>query len=781
MNFVALFEFINISLSIYLGAAVYYRDSSSRINRVFLYYTVIAAYTSMCEYFGYFAVEEYDVHFWYKASFLWPFLPAVFLKLVLELTNDSIGKKRIFGYAVLPAALVISFLHLFTDILYLGASYHHHSWEPERARNILTYLVMAYGSITGFSAIFLILRYYFRQKEKRKKSQALLIAFGVAIAFITRYITEAVIPLLGPPVPPLTAFSFLIGTVFLYVSLSRYKLFLPDPSSISKQLFATSKEYFIVFNHKMEILLSSRSFLEDAGYGEEDVIGKRLKSFIPFFYEESILSGLGKETEYKILTGRGEHIPVSVIISSVFNYSNKEKLYVMFGRDLRERKQLEQQLNDIHRRLEEEVRKRTAELVQTNSELRREIVDRRNFELALRESEHRFRRLTEATFEGIVFIDKGIIIDANEQAARMFSANLIDGLGRPILNFVAPEYREYIKDRLAANYEYPSEFLGLKANGEKFPLEGRMKVIEQNGKKITVSILRDISKRKKAEAEINKYRLHLEELINERTMELAEVNALLEKEIVKQKEAERRVQEALSKEQELNELKSRFISVASHEFRTPLTTILASADLLDLYGREWTSEKIKNFVGKIQDSALYMTQLINDVLLVNRNEAPQVISNPEPADLYELAEILFENEKLTAIGKLDFSFDYKPSKKLYCIDTKLVTQILTNIISNAVKYSPNGGEVSLTIDEFDGYLSFVVTDKGIGISDEDMGHLFEPFYRGKNVGNISGTGLGLSIARKSAEIHNGNLSIESRLNRGTTVSVFIKSSLSGLQ
>jgi len=169
-----------------------------------------------------------------------------------------------------------------------------------------------------------------------------------------------------------------------------------------------------------------------------------------------------------------------------------------------------------------------------------------------------------------------------------------------------------------------------------------------------------------------------------------------------------------------------------------------------------------------------MTELINDVLTVSKAEAGKIEYNPSKINLYELSNNICQNVKLAVTDKIQFNFEYNLEEKIFALDHKLITQILSNLLSNAVKYSPEGGIVSLVINKENDDLILSVTDEGIGIPEEDLSRLFEPFYRSQNVGTISGTGLGLSIAQKSVEIMGGKLLVNSKVNEGTKMIVVLK-------
>jgi PAS domain S-box-containing protein len=238
------------------------------------------------------------------------------------------------------------------------------------------------------------------------------------------------------------------------------------------------------------------------------------------------------------------------------------------------------------------------------------------------------------------------------------------------------------------------------------------------------------------------------------------------------KQAEEEIRNALAKEKDLSELKTRFITMASHEFRTPLSTILSSADLLEYYIEENSIEKQLQHIQRIQTSCLNMTQLLNDVLVIGRAEAGKLEFNPSPINLVEFCRDLVEEMQLTAGYQHKLSFELTPdrlpkTKCLPCLDEKLLRYILNNLLSNAIKYSPSGENIYLRLYYQDSCAILQVEDEGIGISLEDEEHLFETFYRGKNVENISGTGLGLAIVKRSVELHGGKIAFQSKIDRGT--------------
>lgn len=252
--------------------------------------------------------------------------------------------------------------------------------------------------------------------------------------------------------------------------------------------------------------------------------------------------------------------------------------------------------------------------------------------------------------------------------------------------------------------------------------------------------------------------------------------------ITKYKQAEKELYKALETERELNEFKSRFVATVSHEYRTPLATILSSAELLERYGDQFTEEKRRKHYSRIQSSVHVLTELVNDVLTISKIEAGKQGFNPSTLDLEKFCRELVEELQLT-IGRLHTlvftSHGNDPSEAQGSliakagIDKKLLRSIISNLLSNAIKYSPKGTTVRFDLSGDSHQAILIIQDAGIGIPVEDQPHLFKSFYRGTNVGTLSGTGLGLAIVKSSVDLHGGKIAIKSEVGVGTTVTVML--------
>ncbi len=260
--------------------------------------------------------------------------------------------------------------------------------------------------------------------------------------------------------------------------------------------------------------------------------------------------------------------------------------------------------------------------------------------------------------------------------------------------------------------------------------------------------------------------------------------------ITERKQTEAEVLRTLEHEKELNELKSRFISTASHEFRTPLTTILSATELLEYPDYKIKPEKRDRYYRQIKSAVQHMIQLLDDVLLISRYDSGRLSFEPMPIDLAEFCRTLVEGMQLNAAEQRHITLDYQlpplPTGAIALplrpyLDEKLLRHIISNLLSNALKYSPTDSRVDFQVQIAPAppaaahplTATFKVRDRGIGIPPEDISRLFEPFHRAKNVGTIPGTGLGLSIVKNAIDLHGGTIYTDSKVGEGTTFIVTI--------
>ena len=423
------------------------------------------------------------------------------------------------------------------------------------------------------------------------------------------------------------------------------------------------------------------------------------------------------------------------------NYIAESDLIRSYVIEITQRKQAQAALQAAHDELEIRVEERTAELKQANQQLQAEIAERKRAEDALRSSISTNRALLNAIPDWMFRISAdGNFV--NFKAAKNSHLPLIieDFLGKNLSETlpqaVAEVLMDCVKQTLSTGDVQIVEYQ-LQQYGVWLDYEARIAVSTEDE---VMAIIRDITERKQSETEIRN---------------------------------------ALEKEKQLHELKSRFVSMVSHEFRTPLATILSSSELLEHYSHKWSDQKKNNHLQRIQLSVKHMTELLNDALLIGQADAGKLACNPQTLDLVAFCQEVIEEIEITtgysAIA-LQIQGDYKSVE----IDPKLLRHILSNLLSNAVKYSLQGSPVSVDLICQPEQVVCQVKDTGIGIPINDQSEIFNSFNRASNVGTISGTGLGLAIVKKAVDMHNGNITFESEIGIGTTFTVTLPLNNRGL-
>ncbi|WP_404786081.1 ATP-binding protein [Altericista sp. CCNU0014] len=360
------------------------------------------------------------------------------------------------------------------------------------------------------------------------------------------------------------------------------------------------------------------------------------------------------------------------------------------------------------------------------------LMRRRQAEDALRSSHATNRALLTAMPDWMFRINSvGTIVNFHDPKTCPLPLPIKDFIGQNLSNVlpqnVAGLLMDCIRQALSTNEAQMIEYQ-LDLNDQLLDYEARIAV---SSTKEVIAIIRDITERKRAEAEI----------LN-----------------------------ALEREKELNELKSQFVSIASHEFRTPLSTILSSAQLIEHYSQKWSEEKKNSHLQRIQTSVRHMTELLNDILLVNKAEVGKLEFNPAPIFLNCFCQEIIEDIQLTTQNHTVIFADNSQHKVINA-DQKLLRHILNNLLSNAIKYSPGKENIYFELNNNDGFIIFRVKDEGIGIPLTEKNEVFTSFHRASNVGSISGTGLGLSIIKRSVELHSGYIDLESEIGIGTTFTI----------
>ena len=370
--------------------------------------------------------------------------------------------------------------------------------------------------------------------------------------------------------------------------------------------------------------------------------------------------------------------------------------------------------------------------------------------LSMESDERQLNALFEHATEGIILTDKeGKIVLVNPAVLSLFKYEMKEMIGSPIEMLIPSRFHQH-----HGHYRHKQK--------EEFFVIAFVVDITQR-KKSEAILLDQKNKLEQVTSTIKKLNIELEDKVEQRTLILKEALQQLE---VSQLE----LSEALQKEKELNEIKSQFVSMASHEFRTPLSTVLSSASLIGRYSKEEEQPNRDKHIKKIKESVKHLNDLLEDFLSLGKLEEGKVEAVIKPFDVQEFAEEILD--ELGAVKKPNQSINLEfEGNSFFVTDKRLLKNIYLNLISNAIKFSSENGAIALKIINNDNLLKTIIVDSGIGISEDDQAHLFTSFYRARNAVNIQGTGLGLHIVKRYVDILHGCISLESKLGEGTTVFV----------
>ncbi|RYY83477.1 MAG: PAS domain S-box protein [Chitinophagaceae bacterium] len=396
--------------------------------------------------------------------------------------------------------------------------------------------------------------------------------------------------------------------------------------------------------------------------------------------------------------------------------------------------------------------------------------------------------LFENATEGIILTNHlAEIILVNPEATRMFGYTEDELIGKPVETLLPKKYRAGHVQLRNEFYEHPSnrrmgsgrDLNGQRRDGTNFPVEVSLSSYRQGNEQYVIAFIVDITHRKEIETSMLLQQQQLEKVTSDMRRLNAELEVKVEERTLILKEALQRLEqsqaelsEALDKERQLNEIKSRFVSMASHEFRTPLSAVLSSASLIAKYTTTEQQPNRDKHINRIRDSVKHLNDLLEDFLSLGKLDEGKVGAQPVPFNLKEtVADTLDDVRGLVRPGQ-ELQFDHEGPEELFN-DKKLLRNILINLVSNALKFSEENGHVWIRSHVADGRAEITVKDSGIGISEEDQQHLFSSFFRGKNAINIQGTGLGLHIVKRYADLMGGDISLQSKLGEGTQVTLRI--------
>jgi signal transduction histidine kinase len=321
------------------------------------------------------------------------------------------------------------------------------------------------------------------------------------------------------------------------------------------------------------------------------------------------------------------------------------------------------------------------------------------------------------------------------------------------------------------------ELFGNRKNGTDLPVEVSLSHYTHEGELFVIAFLVDITVRKGIEENLLNKQSELEKVTNdirklntELELRVDERTHILKEALQKLEQSQHELNEALDKERQLNEIKSRFVSMASHEFRTPLSAVLSSASLLSKYTKEDEQDKRDRHINRIKDSVKHLNDILEDFLSLGRLDEGRIAADPSNFNLKEMISETLSDLKLLLKQGQKFVNTYQGEESVHA-DKKLLRNILFNLLSNAIKFSGENAAIEISSSRKINKAEITVIDKGIGISKEDQKHLFTSFFRGSNANNIQGTGLGLHIVKRYIDLMSGNVHLQSEQGKGTTVSI----------
>ncbi len=520
----------------------------------------------------------------------------------------------------------------------------------------------------------------------------------------------------------------------------------------------TSAAIFLVINKKQEVEFANRKACELLGFQRNKIIGKNwFDNFIPKRNRKELASMFNQIVQGKIkppdgyeniiLNKDGQERLIQWRNGNLLDDEGKMLSLISSGVDITEQKRAEQiakkseqKLHDYTVKLEEKVKERTSEVLATVEQL---VTTNLNLE------------------------DQIQIAQAAEKSAIT---------------------SKFLSSAIAKNFPngfiivFDANFKMILKKGETINELGLDRVISEG---VSIDDIRIFSKAQKVKLKEDVLKTmkgeHLSYEITYRkkyfsvnTTPLVDENNVISRvlfvynDISQQKKVEQDAQNALKKEQELNELKSRFISMASHEFRTPLSAIQTSAILIGKQNEPGKEEKREKYVKQIKKNVKHLVVILNDFLSLSKLEEGKVTTNREVFDLIDFSKTLIEEISITTREGQSIQFSASKNTHSLYLDQKLTRHILMNLLSNAIKYSPDNTTISFNIEENDRFVTIAVSDQGIGIPEEEQKNMFERFFRAKNVHNIEGTGLGLNIVKQYVTLMGGSIDFKSEPNKGTT-------------
>jgi PAS domain S-box-containing protein len=391
-----------------------------------------------------------------------------------------------------------------------------------------------------------------------------------------------------------------------------------------------------------------------------------------------------------------------------------------------------------------------------------------------------FKLLTEAVSEGLLVVNRNrVIVATNEKADMMFGYRREELIDQPLGILIPEPYKklhhehvdEYFKTHESRKMATERCLFGERKNNEKFPIEVSLNPFTLYDTDYFLALVFDQTEISKRDFKIKELNEHLEKKIRTRTLELRETVAMLKKEIKKREAAEKKMKLALERERELNELKTKFLSLVSHEFKTPLSGILTSATLVGKYKYSNQQDKRDKHLNTIIGEVGHLNTILTDFLSIERIEKGKEIYKVTEFSLSKVVnEVVYSANMLLKSGQ-HINYPQNIEDVLIYHDEKIITLIITNLLYNSVKYSPEDSNIDIFIDLIKDKLILKIKDQGIGIPVKDQKHIFKRYFRAENALLNQGTGIGLNIIKGHIKNLGGKIYFESKEKIGSIFTV----------
>lgn len=377
---------------------------------------------------------------------------------------------------------------------------------------------------------------------------------------------------------------------------------------------------------------------------------------------------------------------------------------------------------------------------------------------------------------GILVVNaEGEIVSANKYLLHEFGYNETELLYQKVENLIPERYREKHRGVRAKFSRHPinitiapeKNIKGIRKDGSEFPVEMSLGFYKENNETYYVAFINDLTQKKEAEETIKQLTADLDQRVKESTKSLSSIVDQLIRQLKENERKDAELVKALEKEKELNQLKSRFVSVASHEFRTPLSGILASTYLLSKYTKEDQQALRDKHIKRILSSVNLLNEVLGDFLSVDKMEQGNFKPNLTVFNISTIVNEIIQNMQHLLKNGQRILLVHNEENDIAYLDHSMFHHILTNLLSNAIKYSPEDSKIDLIIEQEDHTLIIRVKDSGIGIPEKEQQNLYKRFFRSSNAAQIQGTGLGLNIVKKYVDILDGTIECFSKENTGT--------------